>query len=667
MESASQHLPILNQGDRCASAREAPIRPSRMTKRRFAVLIVVQVLMVLHIVQWLLMGSTLAPVEPSESMETLKHGAVTVGFILFALAILSTAVMGRWFCGWGCHVVLLQDWCTRILHRWGIRPRAFRSRFLLWLPLGLATYMFAWPVIYRFAVAPFVQPDLEWPGLTWRLTTTDFWATFPGWMTAIPFLLICGFLTVYFLGQKGYCTYACPYAGVFVPVESLALGRIRVNSDCEGCGHCTAVCTSNVRVHEEVARYGMVVDPGCMKCMDCVSVCPKNALSFGLGSPAAGVRRVPSTTRHWDLSLRGEVALAFAALLSFYAVYFPFGQSAAKSSLPLLFASGIAVCAAFMAWKSWSVLRAKTVGFHRWNLVREGRIRRGGVAWVAMTAVVFAVLVDLLVVNVTGYLAYRMDLLVQVTEGAVFSPGRPELPPEIARSARAASALYVAAGPIGEGGVSLIGDPGNGIAMRRAWLHSVLGEFEQAETILRAAWRAEEREPIAITIGRVLRAQGKRQESDAWFASTTAAHPDWIALESEERTWLFSEGHEREAFAIAHARARRDGSGSMAERRLSALLIEQGDTAQVEEGILLAKASLERDGSNPYALVAIGTGYLRLRRAAEAIAPLVRASELAPEDPRIQDLLGEAYEASADPAGAQRARDAAQAIRHGNS
>ena len=59
--------------------------------------------------------------------------------------------------------------------------------------------------------------------------------------------------------------------------------RIRVTDACAGCGHCTAVCTSNVRVHEEVRDYGMVVDSGCMKCLDCVSVCPNDALYYGAG------------------------------------------------------------------------------------------------------------------------------------------------------------------------------------------------------------------------------------------------------------------------------------------------------------------------------------------------------------------------------------------------
>src|SRR6185503_18805376 len=79
--------------------------------------------------------------------------------------------------------------------------------------------------------------------------------------------------------------------------DKLATGRILVTDACEGCGHCTAVCTSNVRVHEEVAKFGMVVDPGCMKCMDCVSVCPNDALYFGFANPLADVKEEQSRDR----------------------------------------------------------------------------------------------------------------------------------------------------------------------------------------------------------------------------------------------------------------------------------------------------------------------------------------------------------------------------------
>ena len=127
--------------------------------------------------------------------------------------------------------------------------------------------------------------------------TTNFWQTFPSVAVAIPFLFICGFMTVYFLGQKGFCTYACPYGGFFGLADKFSPGKIRVTDACNQCGHCTATCTSNVLVHAEVKQYGMVVDPGCMKCMDCISVCPNDALYFGFGKPTI---LVPKSRRNQE-------------------------------------------------------------------------------------------------------------------------------------------------------------------------------------------------------------------------------------------------------------------------------------------------------------------------------------------------------------------------------
>jgi polyferredoxin len=149
-------------------------------------------------------------------------------------------------------------------------------------------YMFVWSTAYRYFTGPPNQALV--PQFTNHLVTRDFWATFPPASVAVPFLFVCGFMTVYFLGSKGFCTYACPYGGFFGLADQLSPGKIRVTDACNECGHCTATCTSNVLVHVEVKKFGMVVDPGCMKCMDCVSVCPNQALYFGFGKPTVAGR-----------------------------------------------------------------------------------------------------------------------------------------------------------------------------------------------------------------------------------------------------------------------------------------------------------------------------------------------------------------------------------------
>src|SRR5262249_16310157 len=77
---------------------------------------------------------------------------------------------------------------------------------------SLALYMFVWPTVYRLFSAPH-EPLI--PKFTNHLVKYQFLGDVPSVAVAIPFLFVCGFMTVYFLGQKGFCTYACPYGGFF--------------------------------------------------------------------------------------------------------------------------------------------------------------------------------------------------------------------------------------------------------------------------------------------------------------------------------------------------------------------------------------------------------------------------------------------------------------------
>src|SRR5205823_1612963 len=207
-----------------------------------------------------------------------------------------------------------------------------RSRLLVYVPLIGALYMFVWPTAYRFFVNPDHGPLI--PKFTNHLVTTNFWETFPSVSVAIPFLFVCGFMTVYFLGQKGFCTYACPYGGFFGLADKFSPGKIRVTDACNQCGHCTATCTSNVLVHAEVKEFGMVVDPACMKCMDCVSVCPNDALYFGFGTPA--LTAAGSISKTYSLTWPEEALGAAAFLVSFLAIWDVY------QLVPMLMALGIA-------------------------------------------------------------------------------------------------------------------------------------------------------------------------------------------------------------------------------------------------------------------------------------------------------------------------------------
>jgi tetratricopeptide (TPR) repeat protein/ferredoxin len=356
-------LPILGE-------KRPKMRASRVGKWRALSLVLVHLLVAIHVAHWLEKGSTMSPLEPSESMELGKRGLLNAGAIFFSLTIASTLVFGRWFCGWACHIVALQDGCRWLLRRIGIRPRLVNLGVLSAVPWLAFAYMFFAPVIARL----FAGEDLGLRDV--KLYTDSFWRTFPSWPVALITFAACGFAIVYLLGSKGFCNYGCPYGAIFGVADQLAPMRIRVTDACEQCGHCTATCTSNVKVHQEVRDHGMVVDPGCMKCLDCVSVCPNDALYFGFGAPAIGSAksRLRDSSSSSGTSGLERVRLAFfAALLCALASLIAMRWSPPESD------------AGFVAWK---VLGAAAV------IALAGALALGtaarSAAWLARRALLFA-------------------------------------------------------------------------------------------------------------------------------------------------------------------------------------------------------------------------------------------------------------------------------------
>jgi len=343
-----------------------------MSRRRAFVLFGVHLLFAVHLAHWLETGSTMSPLEPSEAMEFSKRSVINAGFIFFGLTILSTLFLGRWFCGWACHLVALQDLSSWLLSRVGIKPKPLSSRLLAWVPAVAALYMFLWPLVYRLGSGGELAPARL------ALTKSEFWETFPPLSVALLTFFVCGGLIVYFLGSKGFCTYACPYGAIFGAVDRLAPGRIRVSDACEGCAHCTATCTSNVRVHEEVREHGMVVDPGCMKCMDCVSVCPMNALSFGFGKPAPGTRPARKAVYTWKEE--GLLATLFLVGLAVYRGLY--------GSVPFLLALGLAAILAYLLFLLIRLFLRRDLSLGKKVLKRAGRLTGTGRGFLAGMALV---------------------------------------------------------------------------------------------------------------------------------------------------------------------------------------------------------------------------------------------------------------------------------------
>jgi tetratricopeptide (TPR) repeat protein/ferredoxin len=639
------------------------IRKSRMSRWRAAVLISVNALMALHIVLWYNFGhprKTLSPVEPSESMYTIELGQLNAGFVFFAAALLSTFLFGRFFCGWGCHMVALQDLCTHWMNKLGVRPKPFRSRMLLWGPLLLALYMFTWVPFKRAALAPLFAA-MQWTPPSWLLTlpgprppfenhfiVTEYWRTFPPWFVAIPFLIICGFAAVYFLGSKGFCTYACPYGGFFAPMDKISVGRIVVNDSCEGCGHCTAVCTSNVRVHQEVRDFGMVVDPGCMKCMDCVSVCPNHALSFSFAAPAVLAKpRTPEAKAghiqrpEYDLS-RGWDTLLFALAIGLFIAYrgMPFISYRGELGLvPLLMAAGMAAIGAFFAWRVLTLLVSPNARLQSLQLRRKGALRPAGAMFIFAAIAFLGVGAWGGAVQACSFIGSIYDEQVRPDQRVVFSDG---YQPTEADRANALKAIrwIERAGPISRGG---IGWAYNVDALnRRAWLYAAAGDLEKAEQCLTEAVDLSKKPNVSAVfdLSRIMLLRKKPiPEIDAMYERVLAKSPDQHQIRVVLAGDLIQMGQAERGLRLVDeigAATPMADPVSLAQAGEILLGLERYDQALP----LLERASRAYD-DNGLLHAEYGRALWFKDRPAEGEAQMRRAIELEPDNPLYLHVLAE--------------------------
>lgn len=610
-------LPVLK--DSKPASQEDGIRASRTSRWRAAALITLNLLMVAHIVQWWLMGRTISPIEPSETIYTIQQGAINAGFIFFAVAILATLIFGRFVCGWGCHIIALQDLCAWLLKKIGLTPKPFRSRLLIFVPLISGVYMFFWPTISR-AIS---NPDAPLvPNFTNHLVTTNFWQTFPTVAVAIPFLFICGFMTVYFLGSKGFCTYACPYGGFFGVADKFATGKIRVTDACNQCGHCTTTCTSNVLVHSEVKQYGMVVDPGCMKCMDCVSVCPNDALYFGFGKPSVSVPK--TIKKSYSLTWPEEIVGAVVFLASFLAM------RGVYLLVPLLMALGWSAVTTFLVLRTWRLLRTNEMSFYRYSLKSSRHIQVAGwvfllfsVLWIALTAH-------------SGWIRYN-----EFQGDRAFQ--QLQVPDELALAQRNPSEWLTATDreSIAQGskhfeGANNYGLFANGeVLAKLAWFIFLSGDAERSVQMLGQAANEQTDQAKALSLyyrGAVLNRLGRYEEARASLDQALQGADLILALE-EKGEALWQLGRREEAISVWSSALKRNGNLVLASNQLAGAAASIG---RMSEAMAYSRHADQLTPKDPYYHWMLG---LRLRN--------VGMNELAEKhfqlaiklDPRFQSRL----------------------------
>ena len=234
----------------------------------------------------------LLELDPLSALSVLASSWLLPAGLATALVIVAlTVLFGRAFCGWVCPVGTLHhlaSWMTRGLrrgphhhvNRW--RPH-FRLKYLLLVallvaalagtlsiglldPLSLATRSFA------SALLPALSAVTGAEGQRPR--------TFAGaWLTGGIFL---GLLAANRWIARWWCRALCPLGALLGLGARAAVFRIHVDPDlCNDCHRCVRDCQG---ADEPFAQHRVAE---CHVCLNCVSVCPEDAITYRAFAPTA--------------------------------------------------------------------------------------------------------------------------------------------------------------------------------------------------------------------------------------------------------------------------------------------------------------------------------------------------------------------------------------------
>jgi tetratricopeptide (TPR) repeat protein len=240
-------------------------------------------------------------------------------------------------------------------------------------------------------------------------------------------------------------------------------------------------------------------------------------------------------------------------------------------------------------------------------------------------------------VNVAAQIAFHHDDQIEIPPSVVFSDSgfvAPEA--DIAAHAEAGIEWYRRAGFIADGGWSPIPAHRAMLAVRRAWLLSVLGRFDDAlveldDTIGRIGMT----EDLALGRSRLLRILAP-QSLDVWFGEVLTLHPDWMRLRDERITWRLEQMTPGDAIAEARVAVAATPNELLALRRLAVLLVDHGGPDACRESAELTERTLEIEPGNPNAWRALALARAKSGDFEKAGIAMAEAVRLAPGDWRLR-------------------------------
>ncbi|MDO4585626.1 MAG: 4Fe-4S binding protein, partial [Planctomycetia bacterium] len=228
----------------------------------------------------------MAKIQLGPTLTAVLTGATLSAGVILAVGFVVTALVGRFYCAAVCPLGIFQDFVS-----WLSRRKESLKSNLRWLRYGIAAV--ALGLLCGGGVAVF--RNLEPYSIFGSALATLVQPQSAVWLGAwIPLALVAG-LAIW--KRRAFCVTICPVGTLLGLAAKYAPWRISIRSkECVGCGMCEKVCPTGCL---DVATQ-TVDNERCTRCLNCVSVCRKEAIRLGRSSSETKlipVLETPSETK----------------------------------------------------------------------------------------------------------------------------------------------------------------------------------------------------------------------------------------------------------------------------------------------------------------------------------------------------------------------------------
>lgn len=187
---------------------------------------------------------------------SLTSGKMIIWLAIFVVGLLTSALFGRYFCGYICPMNTFMRVSEKIAKRMNsqtsIVPKWLQSRWMPWFVLALmiSTMVFSRQVLQR-----------EFPVLL--------------------ILLPLSFIMTLRLKPSVFHNYVCPY-GVLLKLTGM-YAKFAFSADetrCVNCKKCVKVCPADAITYSPVTKVVKVNATLCHQCAKCIEECPVDVINY---------------------------------------------------------------------------------------------------------------------------------------------------------------------------------------------------------------------------------------------------------------------------------------------------------------------------------------------------------------------------------------------------